>query len=639
VRRLSVLLAVFAAVPFMRGEALPGIVSISPQQCVWRAGDDPAWAAPTLKESGWQPLTQWEAHSYQSHLWMRCHIDPAALRTLDHPAVQVRLLAAYQVFLNGVSIGRNGDLKNGLFSMDSIRLFPFLPSLAVDRSSILSLRVVFRMVSAGAIGSLQAPEIRLGGLGGSRNDRAAVLVGQFSEEATSFLPLVVIGIVGLVLLGFSAWDRTHPEPILLGLSCIFVGLMFVNVLCGTLMTREPVWAQLVLYSFSGTANLLAQTSFFFALARKRVPAIFRLLIGVWFVCAAWPLAELLLRPQLALRLDAIHFSVIAPVSYFLLAILLGLGPFIAFWPYRQIPRRMQAVAVLSAAWGAVLIVFFFTLAVEPFPGTSNLFEAWQSTLFPAQSIAQLCMVGAIIAFVLRDQRQIALQRASLAGEMQAASEIQHMLAPASIESASGLSVEVAFHPMREVGGDFFLCRVLPDGRQRILIGDVSGKGAAAAMAATLLLGAGEERGGDLPRELLAHLNQVLCRKRLGGFATCLCADVAPDGRTTIANAGHLAPYLNGSELKIDSGLPLGIIDHTDYSERPFQLAAGDTLTFLSDGVVEARNSSGELFGFDRSHAISTRTAEEIAAAAQSFGQQDDIAVLTLTFAPAEVVHA
>ena len=638
-RRVATLLLLALTAPALRGQTVAGILTISPQQCIWRVGDNPGWSTPSLDESGWQPFTEWKAQPYQSHFWVRCHVDQAAFRKFDHPAVQVRLLAAYQVFLNGVFVGENGDLKNGLFRMDSIRIFSFAPLVAAKRSSVLSLRVVFRMVSSDPTGGQPAPEMRLGETEVLRDNRAGVLVRQFSDEATSFLPMIVIGIVGLVLLGFSAWDRSHPEPILLGLSCSFVGLMFVNVLCGTLMTREPVWAQLILYSLSGTANTLAQTSFYFALARKRVPVVFRLLIGTWFVCAAWPLAELLLSPQLALRLDAIHFSVIAPVSYVLLAILLGCGPFIAFWPYKQIPRRMRVIAGLSAGWGAVLIVFFLALAGEPFPRMSGLFQAWQSTLFPAQSIAQLWAVGAIIAFILRDQRQIAAQRASLAGEMQAASEIQHMLAPASIESASGLSVEVAFHPMREVGGDFFLCRVLPDGRQRILIGDVSGKGAAAAMAATLLLGAGEERGGDLPGELLAHLNQVLCRMRLGGFATCLCADVAPDGRTTIANAGHLAPYLNGSELKIDSGLPLGIIDHTDYSERPFQLAAGDTLTFLSDGVVEARNSSGELFGFDRSHAISTRTAEEIAAAAQSFGQQDDITVLTLTFAPAEVVHA
>jgi serine phosphatase RsbU (regulator of sigma subunit) len=68
-----------------------------------------------------------------------------------------------------------------------------------------------------------------------------------------------------------------------------------------------------------------------------------------------------------------------------------------------------------------------------------------------------------------------------------------------------------------------------------------------------------------------------------------------------------------------------------------QLFPGDSLTFISDGVVEAYSGSGELFGFDRAAAISHRSAEEIASIAQSFGQEDDITVLTLQFASAEVL--
>jgi len=75
---------------------------------------------------------------------------------------------------------------------------------------------------------------------------------------------------------------------------------------------------------------------------------------------------------------------------------------------------------------------------------------------------------------------------------------------------------------------------------------------------------------------------------------------------------------------------LGVAADADYAESTFSLAAGDTLTFLSDGVVEARNSTGELFGFERTRAISTRPAEQIARAAQAFGQEDDITVLTIT---------
>jgi phosphoserine phosphatase RsbU/P len=90
---------------------------------------------------------------------------------------------------------------------------------------------------------------------------------------------------------------------------------------------------------------------------------------------------------------------------------------------------------------------------------------------------------------------------------------------------------------------------------------------------------------------------------------------------------------------VESGLPLGITPEATYAESTIHLAPNDRLTFLSDGVVEAQSSTGELFGFDRTAAISTRSAEAIAAAAQQFGQEDDITVFTLTFAPAEVLHA
>ncbi|MGA2754712.1 MAG: PP2C family protein-serine/threonine phosphatase [Terracidiphilus sp.] len=179
----------------------------------------------------------------------------------------------------------------------------------------------------------------------------------------------------------------------------------------------------------------------------------------------------------------------------------------------------------------------------------------------------------------------------------------------------------------ESGG--FTLAVLPDGRQRVLLGDVSGKGAAAAMAATLLLGAATARDSDSPAGLLSHLNRVLRENNLSGFATCLCADVAPDGAVTVANAGHLPPYREGREIVLDSGLPLGVASDVEYAEITLRLDPGATLTLISDGVVEARNKSGELFGFDRTLQISSQSAESIAHAALNFGQEDDITVLTL----------
>ena len=80
---------------------------------------------------------------------------------------------------------------------------------------------------------------------------------------------------------------------------------------------------------------------------------------------------------------------------------------------------------------------------------------------------------------------------------------------------------------------------------------------------------------------------------------------------------------NGHELQLDFGLPLGIIESAEYGETAVKIAPGDQLTFLSDGVVEAQSESGALFGFDSTRRISTLCAEEIAAAAREFGQQDD----------------
>jgi serine phosphatase RsbU (regulator of sigma subunit) len=142
-----------------------------------------------------------------------------------------------------------------------------------------------------------------------------------------------------------------------------------------------------------------------------------------------------------------------------------------------------------------------------------------------------------------------------------------------------------------------------------------------------------------PAQILTRLNDQLAAAPDGGFVTCLCARIDTDGRLTLANAGHLAPYRNGQEVPVESSLPLGIAPDVVYAESTIQLAPSDQLTFLSDGVVEAQSPTGELFGFDRTSAISMQSAGQIAAAAQAFGQEDDITVLTLTFAPAEALHA
>ena len=105
----------------------------------------------------------------------------------------------------------------------------------------------------------------------------------------------------------------------------------------------------------------------------------------------------------------------------------------------------------------------------------------------------------------------------------------------------------------------------------------------------------------------------------------------------MANAGHLAPYLDGREIELDGGLPLGITGNAAYIEKTIMLQAGSQLTLLTDGVVEARSAAGELFGFERTAEIAHSPAESIARTVREFGQEDDITVLTLSLLPAGVL--
>jgi serine phosphatase RsbU (regulator of sigma subunit) len=98
---------------------------------------------------------------------------------------------------------------------------------------------------------------------------------------------------------------------------------------------------------------------------------------------------------------------------------------------------------------------------------------------------------------------------------------------------------------------------------------------------------------------------------------------------TLANAGNPAPYRNGEEIAVEPGLPLGLLAESSYPETRSRISPGDRLTFVSDGVVEATNAQGELYGFERTQAISGQSAYTIAQAAVQFGQQDDITVVTL----------
>jgi serine phosphatase RsbU (regulator of sigma subunit) len=246
----------------------------------------------------------------------------------------------------------------------------------------------------------------------------------------------------------------------------------------------------------------------------------------------------------------------------------------------------------------------------------------------------------LIAMTFR-LRRIQTRNRQIEQEMAAARSIQQILIPDHVPQVPGLHIESAYLPAQEVGGDFF--QVLPIPNQGdpdqpsafIVLGDVSGKGLKAAMTVSLLVGTMRAFAETYrsPAELLTGLNRLL-HGRADGFATCLALMVTPSGQLTLANAGHPNPYLNGAEISTEANLPLGLTPEVNYSEISLQLAPDQRFTLVTDGVVEAASATTrELFGFDRTQAISAQAASFIAETARAFGQgspqADDITVLTI----------
>jgi serine phosphatase RsbU (regulator of sigma subunit) len=247
------------------------------------------------------------------------------------------------------------------------------------------------------------------------------------------------------------------------------------------------------------------------------------------------------------------------------------------------------------------------------------------------------VIGALVMRrFLRTQMSRECARQIVALDLEQAQQLQQrVLVPEDMHSPA-FTVESEYRPAQTVGGDFFQTLSKADGSMLIVIGDVSGKGMSAAMLVAVLVGAIRTRAEDTfdPVAMLTMLNQRLIGRSGGHLATCLAADLRPDGSMHIANAGHLPPYLNGQELALEGSLPLGAANRVDPSSRILTLKPGDRVTFLTDGVVEAMNSANELFGFERARTISNQPAAAIVEQAQAFGQNDDITVLSVEFAGA-----
>jgi Stage II sporulation protein E (SpoIIE) len=312
--------------------------------------------------------------------------------------------------------------------------------------------------------------------------------------------------------------------------------------------------------------------------------------------------------------------------------------FTADWPMLVSEIPLGILIVLGFTRGnsrdrMIAAAFFFYLLVRlTLSNSIQRLTGMKTYAALGYTTGTLTALGAVtLAILVRDLIRDRSEKQRLAAELAASRAVQQLLIPEEIPTVPGFRIQAVYKPFGEVGGDFFQIIPLSGAGVLIAIGDVSGKGMPAAMLVSLLVGAlhALAKTTASPAQLLAGLNQSVQGRSRGGFTTCLILHIQADGAMTFANAGHISPYRNGMELSSENGLPLGLVAERDYSEFTLQLGLGDQLTLLTDGVLEARNAKGELLGFERMTPLTTKSAEEIADAAQSFGQEDDITVLTV----------
>jgi serine phosphatase RsbU (regulator of sigma subunit) len=195
-----------------------------------------------------------------------------------------------------------------------------------------------------------------------------------------------------------------------------------------------------------------------------------------------------------------------------------------------------------------------------------------------------------------------LEKARIEHELKIAAEIQRALLPEGSHSgpffeSAGMSVQA-----RAIGGDFYDMQDMPDGQFGFLVGDVAGKGPAAALLTAKILGifSAFVSVGDEPVQTVDHINKVLTRRQIDArYATLFYGQLSADGQLRFCNAGHNPPFVYGVDglRRIESGgMPVGMFEMAPYTGDQIRLKPGDIMMLYSDGVTEAHNLAAEEFG-------------------------------------------
>ncbi len=596
-------------------------------------GDDPdgklGWASPNFDDSAW-PVAKdgkWPMPAFYSDgfMWVRVRVPlpsetegPLAIRTAGSLTWERRtLMVADELFVNGRPSGHQGSLPPHVEVVLNGREAVFdLPAGAAQpgTTAVVAYRVWYPpfMRQKGVFGDTRFE------IGESSKLHLAHRANYLAALIASGPDLALNGIVlflGVGLLIVWRWIRGR-ELLISSVLLISMPSLSLDVLFHSLGFPPLPWlAYTLILSAANLISMGATIELVWTVHAIRSIVAKRLYQTVWIIFNAASLVVMLPTTPSPWAHWAIWTGEPALLAFNLIQIAVNL------WAvFVRKKNRLIALTIISISIAVVMSGFGGATGTTVGPFSVSYF----GLAFFLAEIALFIMLGqrAWTAWHARDE---------LRAEFDAAREVQQQLVAPAVD-LPGFKIESVYSPAKEVGGDFF--RVLPgsDGSVLVVVGDVSGKGLKAAMTVSAVMGALPVCSSRKPAGVLAHLNRALYGQ-VDGFATCCAALIEKDGAMTLANAGNPAPYCNGEEMAVEAGLPLGIVADASYAETSYRIGINDRLTFVSDGVVEATNAQGELYGYERTQAISAETAERVARTAQAFGQKDDITVLTVRRTP------
>ena len=621
----------------------------------FHVGDDTAWAQPDFNDSSWEEVdltpdgktglsSGWTARGhkgYSGFAWYRLQVNVEGAKHSLGLKMPYYFDDAYQLFVNGQRIGEFGKFTDHHVTAYAAIPIDFrMPRDVRDGKVTIAIRTWMDSAtpfnSADAGGLRAPPEL---GYASAVSDQLRLDwddAGHYFGSA--FLEMLILLMALLIALALFWLDRNEKSYLWLALVCeaslLIVGLdLLVNF-----TTWIGLTAYIILRDIIATPVRIGLWVMFwgywFRLERTRA-----LHVAVWSLVAILSIGTALLRPPL--YGEHVPIQVGTYLHPFLLIVKLGLGVLLLLVLYRGFRKsRKEGAIAAPAVILAVIAIYSHELLLIHVQTTFTIL----SFAISLGSIST--MLSLLIITVMLLARFITAQRAKEQWKLEIAQarHVQQVLIPNTLPQINDLHIDSEYRPAREVGGDFF--QIIPkeeDGTSLIVFGDVTGKGLQAGMLVALIVGAirSTAQHDNRPEGILKALNDQLC-ERESASATCMVLRFSPNGVVELANAGQLPPYLNGNEMQIEGALPLGMLRGMDYPVTSFQLELGDSMVIMSDGVVEAQNAYGELFGFERIEQMlrdQTSTAE-IATAAQTFGQTDDILVLRVErCAPRTILHA